>query len=365
MVKTILFYGVEYVLNDVDSKGEITDIRSGISQLGPSRYPLSTWSSMAVYVNDEYRLSKKISIQGGLRYNYFILNADFSNNLDFYPFSFSESEINNGALTGSIGGVFHPNNNWAIKANFGTAFRSPNVDDIGKIFDSEPGAVTIPNPNLEAENAYNFDAGVAKVFSDLMKLDITAFYTILDHAMVRRNDQINGLDSIFYEGVLSQVQTIQNAAKANVYGVQLGLEVKLPADLSFSSDLNFQKGEEELDDGSISPSRHAAPLFGRSSLSFKKNKLYMELYAVYQGEKANDDLPDSEKSKDEIYAKDADGHNYAPAWYTLNFKANYNFNPTFSLMAGLENITDQRYRPYSSGISGAGRNFLISLTFNF
>lgn len=360
-----LFFGTEYVYNDVDSKGEITDISNGNTETGPSRYPLSTWSSMAVYINDEYRLSEKISIQGGLRYNFYHLDADFSNNLDFYPFSFSEAKISNGALTGSIGGVYHPTKDWAIKANFGTAFRSPNVDDIGKIFDSEPGAVTVPNPDLEAEYAYNFDLGVAKVFSDIVKLDITAFYTFLDNAMVRRNDQLNGLDSIVYDGVMSQVQSIQNASRANVYGVQAGLEVKLPEGFSFSSDLNFQKGEEELDDGSVSSSRHAAPIFGTSSLNYKRKKLRLQIYAFYQGEKSFEDLPVSEQGKDEIYAKDANGNNYAPAWYTLNLKANYDFNKSFSLMAGLENMTDQRYRSYSSGISGAGRNFMMSMMFNF
>lgn len=360
-----LFYGAEYVFNDVDSQGAITDISDGNSEPGPARYPLSTWTSMAVYLNDEYRLSEKISLQGGLRYNYYQLDADFSNNIDFYSFPFSDAKVNNGALTGSIGGVFHPNSDWSIKANFGTAFRSPNVDDIGKVFDSEPGAVTVPNPDLKAEYAYNFDLGVAKVFNDIVKLDVTAYYTILQNAMVRRDDLLNGQDSIMYDGVLSQVQSIQNAAKAHVYGIQIGLEVKLLAGFSFSSDLNLQKGEEELDDGSISASRHAAPIFGMSSLNYKKNKLSMRFYTVYQGEKSFDDLPFSEQGKDEIYAKDANGNNYAPSWYTLNFKAFYDFEKNFSLMAGLENITDQRYRPYSSGISGAGRNFVMSLMFNF
>lgn len=360
-----LFYGLEYVFNDVESTGEVTNITTDETTIGPARYPNSTWSSMAVYLNDEYRLSKKVSIQGGLRYNYFQLKSDFSNNLDFYPFPFTNAKINSGALTGSIGGVYHPTNDWSIKANFGTAFRSPNVDDIGKIFDSEPGAVTVPNPDLKAEYAYNFDLGIAKVFSDIVKLDVTAYYTILENAMVRRNTQLNGFDSIMYDGEMSQVQSIQNAAKANVYGVQAGIEIKLPKGLGFSSEFNYQKGEEELDDGSISPSRHAAPLFGTSSLSYKNKKLKVQLYAVYQGEVSYENLALEERNKDEIYAKDANGNNYAPSWYTLNLKANYVFSKSFSLMAGLENITDQRYRPYSSGLSGAGRNFITSLRFSF
>ncbi|MEZ4800170.1 MAG: TonB-dependent receptor [Flavobacteriales bacterium] len=70
------------------------------------------------------------------------------------------------------------NNTWAIRANVGTAFRSPNVDDIGKIFDSEPGALTVPNPDLKAEYATNFDLGIAKVFSEKVKIDLAGYYTI-------------------------------------------------------------------------------------------------------------------------------------------------------------------------------------------
>ena len=49
-----------------------------------------------------------------------------------------------------------------------------------------------------------------------------------------------------------------------------------------------------------------------------------------------------------------------PKWYTLNFSANYKYSKSLQLNATLENITDKRYRPYSSGLSAPGRN-LISL----
>lgn len=363
--KHTLFYGVEYIFNDVTSHGISTDITTEITENAASRYPNSTWNSIAAYLNDEYKINEHYSVQAGLRYNQFILNSDFSNNLDFYPFPFTKTEINNGALTGSLGVVYRPSESWVINSNFGTAFRSPNVDDVGKVFDSEPGAVVIPNPDLKAEYAYNIDFGIAKVFRETVKLDITAYYTILVNAMVRRNSQLNGLDSIMYEGEMSQVQSIQNAAKANVYGIQAGLEVKLPAGFSFISDLNYQKGEEELDDGSTSASRHAAPLFGTSRLIYKDNKLQIEFYANYQGERKFEDLAISEQGKDEIYAKDKNGNNYSPSWYTINIKAMYVLTKTFSVNAGLENITDQRYRPYSSGFSAPGRNFILSLKANF
>ena len=363
--KNILFYGVEYVLNDVRSSGFITNIETDAAETGASRYPESTWQSMAVYLNDEYKMTDRLSIQSGLRYNYYALKSDFTNNLPFYPFPYTETKLDDAALTGSLGAVYRTANSWVFTTNFGTGFRSPNVDDIGKVFDSAPGTLTVPNPDLEAEYAYNIDLGFAKVISNSIKVDVTGFYTILENAMVKRNFQLNGEDTIIYDGEVSQIQAMQNAAKAKVYGIQAGLEVKLPAGFSFSTDVNYQKGEEELDDKSTSALRHAAPLFGMSALSFKAEKLSLQLYANYQAERKFEDLAFEEQGKDEIYAKDANGNNYAPSWYTLNLKSSYVLSDNLTINTGVENLTDQRYRTYSSGISGAGRNFVISLKAEF
>ncbi|MBK7429065.1 MAG: TonB-dependent receptor [Saprospiraceae bacterium] len=360
-----LFYGFEYVLNDVESSGMLTDISNGVETVGASRYPSAAWTSMAIYINDAYNLTQKLTLQGGMRYNHIFMEADFSNNLPFFPFPFSTASINNGNLTGSIGAVFKPSESWVLSTNLGTAFRSPNVDDLGKVFDSEPGTVTVPNPDLKPEYAYNADLGIAKVFGNRLKIDLTGFYTVLQNALVRRNYTLNGQDSLLYLGEMARVQAIQNAAVANVYGLQAGLEWKIGGGFTFSSDLNIQIGEEELDDGTISTSRHAAPMFGVSRLEFKAGKLSLQLYSMYQAERKFEDLPQEEKSKDEIYAKDANGNNYAPSWYTLNFKAMYQLSDTFSISTGLENLTDQRYRPFSSGISAPGINFMISLKAGF
>lgn len=361
--KHTLFYGAEWVLNDVNSTGEVFNILTETSQRGPSRYPQAIWQSLAAYVNDAFKASEKVTFQAGLRYNYFKLDADFDTT--FFPFPFTEANLSNGSLTGSLGAVYRPSPTWVLSSNFGTAFRSPNVDDIGKVFDSEPGAVTVPNPNLDAEYAYNVDVGAAKIINNNIKIDVSAYYTRLNNALVRRDFTFNGQDSIVYQGELSKVQAIQNAAKARVYGIQAGLEVKLPKGFSFSTDVNFQEGEEELDDGTTSPSRHAAPFFGVSRLSYTTKKLSLQLYSEYQGEVSFDDLAQEERAKDEIYAKDANGNNFAPSWYTLNIKSLYQLHKNISITAGLENITDQRYRGYSSGISAPGRNLVLALRGSF
>ena len=357
-----IYYGTEYVLNEVNSQAGTININTQTSSDAASRYPQSLWSSFGAYLNDEWKINSKLTSQLGVRYSIYQIEADF--NSDFFNLPFNSAKLNEGALTASGGLVYRPTKQWIIKMNAGTAFRAPNVDDIGKIFDSEPGAVTIPNPDLRAEYAYNLDLSLSKVVNSFMKIDITGYYTYLDNAITRRNSQLNGQDSIIYEGVLSQVQSLQNASFAKVVGLQASMEMKFSKSLNWASDINWQKGEEELENGSISSSRHTAPLFGRSRLIFRAKKLHLQGYVQFQGEQSASELSVEESGKDEIYAKDANGNNFAPAWYTLNLKANYQFNQTFTFSVGVENITDQRYRPYSSGVSGAGRNFLISLDLN-
>ncbi len=359
--RTTLFYGIEAVHDDVDSRGFANNIETTQRVVGASRYPLSTWSSYGAYASMRHKFSSQWSVQAGLRYNYFALDSDFSDNLDFYPLPFEEADIKQGAVTGSIGLVYKPTDEWSIHGHFSTGFRAPNVDDIGKIFDSEPGSVVVPNPDLDAEYAYNYELGIARIFDNFLKVDVSAYYTSLENAMVRRDYQLNGMDSIMYDGELSQVQAIQNAARSTVIGLQAGIEVNLPYGFEIASRYNYQKGEEELDNGSVSPSRHAAPAFGTTSVCYRTGKLQMMGYIIYNAEVDADEMPVEEVGKDYLYASDKDGNPYSPGWYTLNLKGAYQFSHHLELQVGVENITNQRYRPYSSGLVAPGINFIVAL----
>jgi hemoglobin/transferrin/lactoferrin receptor protein len=360
-----LFYGAEYVMNDVVSTGSAIDIRDGSDIPVPDRYPASQWSTYAVYANYQFVASEKFLMQAGVRYSAFNIESDFTRHLTFFPFDFTSSSIQNAATTGSLGVVFTPNDTWKISVNGSTGFRAPNVDDIGKVFDFNDGEIVVPNTSLEAELAYNGEVNISKIFGDVVKIDLTGFYTYLDNAMVRREFQVDGQDSILYNGAMSQVFAIQNAAFGTVYGFNAGIEVILPEGFSLSSRYNYQIGKEEMDNGDLSPSRHAAPAFGITRFSYNKEKLSMQVYATYSAEVSYDNLNPEEQGKPVIYAKDANGNPYSPSWYTLNFKTMYQFHENMSVSAGLENLTDQRYRPYSSGLVAAGRNLIFSLRANF
>lgn len=361
---TNVFYGIEYVNNKVNSFASQTDINTGVSQADASRYPDgSTWQSYAAYASLQSKLSEEVSFQGGVRYNHIKVAATFDDT--FFDFPFSEANIDTGALTGSAGLTWNPNDILGWKLNFGTAFRAPNIDDVGKIFDSEPGSVVVPNPDLQAEYAYNGELGATFNFDNVVKLNVGTYYTILKDALVRRDFSIDGQTEIEYQGELSNVQAIQNAGSAEVYGFEAGLEVNFCENLQLTSTYNITDGFTEEDDGTEAPIRHAAPQFGNTHLIYTKGKWKFDAFGVYNGQFDFEDLAPSQQNNDFLYAKDENGNPFSPSWYTVNLAAQYQWSDALQLNASLENITDQRYRQYSSGIAAAGRNLILALQYSF
>jgi len=359
-----LYYGGEYVFNNVGSRGSEMNIETLILSSSASRYPdNSTWQTLAGYVSGEFRAKPNFTFLSGLRYSHVWIDAIFDQT--FYSFPFNDANLSTGALTGSLGFSWFPKADLQLTFNGSTGFRAPNIDDVGKIFESEPGSVVVPNPDLEPEYAYNMEIGVQKNFNDKLMLKGASFYTYLVDALVRRDFQFNGSNEMEYNGELSNVQAIQNAAKAYVYGFEFGLDAFVTESISVNANLTLTHGIEEEQDGTDTPGRHVAPTFGDFHVLWKNRKFKTDLFVNFNGEISYEDLAMSEKTKAYIYAIDADGNPYSPSWYTLNFRSQYQLSNALKATVHLENITDQRYRTYSSGIVAPGINLILGIGYTF
>ena len=80
-------------------------------------------------------------------------------NNEFYDLPFTTANLQTNALTGTAGFTWEQSQTFLWKFNLTTAFRAPNIDDIGKVFDSEPGSVVVPNNQLKPEHAYGGELG--------------------------------------------------------------------------------------------------------------------------------------------------------------------------------------------------------------
>ncbi len=353
-----VYYGFEFVNNDIRSVAQKRNILNGQIIPAGSRYPNgdNKYTSFSLYTGYKYNYSDKLTLNSGLRYNHVSLASTIADN-SYYNLPFNEIYISNGALTGSVGVVFRIDEKTQINSNTSTGFRAPNLDDAGKVFDSAPGVVIVPNPGLKPEYVYNIDIGASRDFGKIFHLGITAFYSWLTNAMIRHEFQFNGQDSMLYLGEMSKVEAVTNRGSARVYGMHINLQANITSHLSVKSSLNLTEGREE----SGEPLRHAAPVFGSTHLVFTIPKLTADLYSNYNGSRKYKDMAPSEIDKAYLYASDDNGNPWAPGWVTMNFKLSYEILKRVSANAGIENILDLQYRPYSSGIVSPGRNIIMSV----
>lgn len=362
--KSSIFYGIEYVYNRVNSSAFNTNIETAERESIVTRYPNgSSWQSMAAYTSLKYKPNPKFVFQTGIRYNHVIANADFTENNSFLSLPFNNSKINSGAFTGTAGISWTPSNMIQWKLNASTAFRAPNIDDLGKVFDSEPGAVVVPNNDLKPEYAYGGELGLQLNFNNIVLVDLATYYTFLDNALIRSDYTLNGMSQIEYDGELSDVQAIQNASKEWIYGFEAGIRFNISKRLKLTSQYNILGGTED-DNGIEVPVRHVAPNFGNTHLVWKNEKLQIDAFAEYNSELSFDQFAPSEQSKEFIYALDENGNPYSPSWYTLNLRTQYQISEHTTIIAALENMTDQRYQTYSSGIAAPGRNLIVSFRYS-
>ncbi len=347
-----LHYGAELNHNLVESEAWYENILTGTRQVAQTRYPeggSQTWNASA-YASYKWILNDKLVLNLGSRYNWGKMHSLFSNVI----LPYDEIQIAHGALSGSVGMVYAPSDRWQVNTILSTGFRNPNVDDYGKVREKDD-YVTVPNPNLSSEYTYNAEIGISRFIEDYMKIQVVAYFSYLDDAIVRTGYQLNGEDSIYYDGDLYRVTANYNTGEAYIYGASLGLTSKLNEQISLNGTLNFTRGYNLSDEV---PLGHIPPLFGRTSLSYRKNNFFIDTYLLYQGWKNSEDFsPFGEDNEGEAM-------DYGfPSWWTANIKFGFKLGPYLDCILSAENLFDQFYKPYASGVSAPGRNFILTVRF--
>ena len=362
-----LTYGLEYINNKVESLGSSTNIFDLSVNSISSRYPNnSSLQSFGTYMNYKSKIVDDVFFQSGVRYSLTKLQADLSQNNTFYDFPYGNINLENGAFVGGIGLSWVRNiyNNW--KFNINTAFRSPNIDDVAKVFDSEPGNVVVPNPGLKPERSFGIEFGGYFRTKNNIELDFSTYITYLYDALIRDDFTLeNGISQIIYDGELSQIQALQNGSKSLIYGFEFGANMVINKNLSLKSQLNLIAGHELNELPFALPVRHIPPNFGNLHLIFEKGRLSFDAFVNFNSEISYNNLAESERAKPYLYALDKDGNPYSPSWTTYNFRSKYLLSDKLNFTLSFENISDKLYRPYSSGISAPGLNFIFSVNYAY
>ena len=355
-------YGLEATHNIVESLSTDLNLTTGAETVGATRYADggSTMSTAALYVSHSIELGEKFVMSEGLRLTYTTLHSEWNDTV-FRPLPYKETTQSNIAPSGTIGFVYTPCESFSAHANFSTGFRSPNVDDMSKVFESNGNILIIPNENISPEMVYGIEIGTDVMLDKNVRWSVVGFYSKMVNAMVLRNTQYQGQDSVLYNGNMVQVQSMQNVNDAYITGFTTGLYADFNEHFSFRGTVTATYGRyNDTENDTIVPLDHIPPVFGQTGIVYHCGGFEAETYTRYNGWKHIKDFSPSGEDN----AAQATPYG-TPAWATLNFRATYQVNKYAGVSFACENILDQNYRHFASGISAPGRNFVVAVRMHY
>ncbi|GIV32984.1 MAG: hypothetical protein KatS3mg031_0519 [Chitinophagales bacterium] len=361
-IRNTLQYGIETVFNYVRSRATVLNLTNGESWPTLPRFPDagSFMQTTAAYARYNFHISERFTISSGFRYSLIMLQANFSSR-SYYPMAFRDIRLRTSAFSGSFGLVYNPGRRWQLNLLFASGYRAPNLDNAGKIssLETSPDAqrVLVPNANLKPEYVYNVELGIRKNFYDKVHVSAMFFNTLGRDMITVQPFILHGMDSLLYDGELSRIYAYVNISKASIRGFSIAAQADVTRYFAIHSTLTGTWGKNESDN---TPLDHIPPLFGQTSLVIKFNKFRGELLIRYNGWKHVKDY--APEGADNLADATALG---TPAWYTVSLRAGYQINPRLRLQAALENMLDQHYRQFSSGISAPGIHAVVMLKLSF
>lgn len=337
-----------------------TNVNDNTTAAQSTRYPDggNNQQNFAIYATHTWKINPQWVLNDGLRVGSIRQKSTFVDKT-FYPFPFNEATQNLTGFSGNLGLIYLPSPIFKVTLLGSTGYRVPNVDDLAKVFDSAKGMVILPNPNMKPEKTYNLDAGFTWKNNKILWESNIHFTKFID-AIVSDKFQLNGQDSILYEGVKSQVMANQNKNRANIGGFSALLKVHLYESLSLTGIYNYTQGRIIKADNKTIPLDHIPPANARFALQYNYNQLFTEFFIQYSHWKRIEDY----------FLNGEDNEQYAtksgmPAWWTMNVRVSYEVSKGLKLQFGMDNIADVQYRVFASGIHGAGRNLFGTLRYAF
>jgi hemoglobin/transferrin/lactoferrin receptor protein len=357
-----LTIGTDGQFNLLKSDAHKTDIFTGAETKIDTRYPdgKNNMNLFGSFFQHTLKLAEgKVVINDGLRFNYTTLHSTLVDTAIQFNIPVTDLKQANKALTGNLGVAFMPSDELRLTANLSSGFRSPNFDDMTKVFESTNSMLIVPNKDLKPEYSQNAEIGIG-YNNGSFELNTYGFYTLFNNAMVIDKYTYNGQDSILYNGNMIQVYASQNKARAFLYGGGVDATYRPMLHFSIYGSINYTYGRFNQGDSLLIPLDHIPPVTGRFGIRYATSKWYTELYSLYNGKKklvdynlaGEDNLP---------YATP----NGSPSWYTVNFRAGVTIAKRVQVQAGIENILDRNYRYFASGMSAPGRNFVLAVRFKY
>lgn len=313
-------------------------------------------NNMAVFVENQFKLSDRFSVTPGIRYEVIKSNLTGVINNATFPVEYTGNRTF--PLFG-IGTQYNVSRTTQLYANISQAYRpylyasiTP-ADQIGKV-----------DPDLKDSKGYSVDAGYRGNFGQLAKFDVSGFYLFY-------GDKIGKLTTQAPDG--SSYQLTTNVGNSVHVGFELFASVSLleafESDLSLFSAVAYtharyaaatlnNNGENISIDGNMV--ENVPDWNNRFGLEFTHKGLRTSLQVTQVSKQYAD------ANNTTFVATGAVG--LIPEYALLDWSVNYNFLKNYDIGGGVNNLTDAQYfsrrinmYPGPGILPGDGRTFYITL----
>jgi hemoglobin/transferrin/lactoferrin receptor protein len=375
-----LSYGLEWTYNKIRSQGYALDLVLDLENIIgytnqtmiPSRYPSdgSSAASFAGYLNWIYRANDHLTLNGGLRLTGSKIIARWNDSAQIDKL-LTSVDLQSEALTYTLAMTYRPNEKWQINSLISSGFRNPNIDDIGKIRESN-GILLVPNSFLKPEYAYTLESGIKFSGSNKINyIDLRAFTTLVSRHIVRSDfivfsdTSTPNKNTIMYNGEEVYTQANKNLGNRFIYGGSIQGKSVLSDPFEISGGITYTTADQNADYG---PMPSIAPVFGTFTLSHEIKNWRTLLIWKFSDRKLPADFSwGGEDGLNETPVVDSNANvetnKYygTPSWNIWSILSQYQYRKNIILNVGLKNIFDLHYRTFASGISAEGRSLQLGV----
>jgi iron complex outermembrane receptor protein len=299
-------------------------------------------TSYGVFVQDEIYLTDRLTAYLGARYDWWTTEGYIEQvKSPAYRNEYSARSQSHVSPKASL--VYRPRESTTLRTSFGQAFHPPVLRDTFGWWTPRTGLVYQPNPDLKPEVVTSWDAGVEQRFDT--------------GTLVRATYYENRLKDLVYRTQTATTQSIANAGKALVKGVELEVRQKINKGLSVFANTTYNNAKITYNPAKPSTegkrmTRTPQNMFG-VGLQGAEGPWSGALTGQYVGKTyANDENLDTVNG---VYGS------YDP-FFVMNAKLAYKVREWITASLAIDNLLD---RDYYQSFKAPGRSYFGEVSLRF
>jgi len=344
-------YGVDYARDYVDSEVRDENLTTGaVTYRRGSFTDESRYTSLGIYVQDHFDLSKWLTASAGVRYGQF--KASGSETLPVFGTISLDSTKSD--FTTSVNLIGHVTPTLNVIGNYMRGFRAPNLQDISR-FSQSTTSIEKPATNAEAEKVTSYEAGLKY---ENRFLSGSAFYFLndLSNLLIVSTSTFHGLTFIdnnkngVKEANEPTVRENLNIGKARIQGWEADVRVR-PTDWMqvWANMTNSTASTKDVLQAALV--QRVPPPYGSAGLRLTGNNTAWRPWAELAY----------------TFTKDytVGSTTLSPSFAEWKVRTGVSITDRFRVQAGLENLTDQKYASRFSTIYWPGRRFELGTEYKF